>query len=92
MRICVRSETGVALATKAETCILLSRAVVWELPDKAAAVAKADIEVQGGYVVFRRVDYLLRPRSIAIIGASDSSRGGRAPGIRAPSPKRQGTD
>jgi acyl-CoA synthetase (NDP forming) len=28
--------------------------------------------------VFRRVDYLLRPKSIAIIGASDSSRGGWA--------------
>jgi acetate---CoA ligase (ADP-forming) len=28
--------------------------------------------------VFRKVDYLLRPQSIAIIGASDSSRGGWA--------------
>jgi acyl-CoA synthetase (NDP forming) len=28
--------------------------------------------------VFRSVDYLLRPQSIAIIGASDSSRGGWA--------------
>jgi len=28
--------------------------------------------------VFRKVDYLLRPKSIAIIGASDSSRGGWA--------------
>ena len=28
--------------------------------------------------MFRRVDYLLRPKSIAIIGASDSSRGGWA--------------
>jgi acyl-CoA synthetase (NDP forming) len=28
--------------------------------------------------VFRTVDYLLRPKSIAIIGASDSSRGGWA--------------
>jgi acyl-CoA synthetase (NDP forming) len=33
---------------------------------------------RGGRVVFHRVDYLLRPRSIAIIGASDSSRGGWA--------------
>src|SRR5437868_4563948 len=32
----------------------------------------------GGIVVFRTVDYLLRPKSIAIIGASDSSRGGWA--------------
>ena len=30
------------------------------------------------FVVFRTVDYLLRPKSIAIIGASDSSRGGWA--------------
>src|SRR6476661_4281439 len=28
--------------------------------------------------VFRTVDYLLRPKSIAIVGASDSSRGGWA--------------
>ena len=28
--------------------------------------------------MFRKVDYLLRPKSIAIIGASDSSRGGWA--------------
>ena len=26
--------------------------------------------------VFRTVDYLLRPKSIALVGASDSSRGG----------------
>jgi acetate---CoA ligase (ADP-forming) len=31
--------------------------------------------------VFRKVDYLLRPKSIAIIGASDSSRGGWAQAI-----------
>jgi len=75
------SGTGMALATKAETCILLPRAVVWQLPDEAAAAAMADIRLQGGYVVFRRVDYLLRPRSIAIVGASDSSRGGWAQDI-----------
>src|SRR5580765_1912052 len=28
--------------------------------------------------VFRTVDYLLRPKSIALVGASDSSRGGWA--------------
>jgi acyl-CoA synthetase (NDP forming) len=33
--------------------------------------------------VFRTVDYLLRPKSIAIIGASDSSRGGWAQDIYA---------
>ena len=32
----------------------------------------------GEPVLFRCVDYLLRPKSIAIIGASDSSRGGWA--------------
>jgi acyl-CoA synthetase (NDP forming) len=31
--------------------------------------------------VFRTVDYLLRPKSIAIVGASDSSRGGWAQSI-----------
>jgi acetyltransferase len=31
--------------------------------------------------VFRKVDYLLRPKSIAIVGASDSSRGGWAQSI-----------
>jgi acyl-CoA synthetase (NDP forming) len=35
----------------------------------------------GGDIVFRRVDYLLRPKSIAIVGASDSSRGGWAQSI-----------
>jgi len=34
--------------------------------------------VQGHVVVFRTVDHLLRPKTIAIIGASDSSRGGWA--------------
>ena len=38
---------------------------------------------QGGDAVFRTVDYLLRPKSIAIIGASDSSRGGWAQEIYA---------
>src|SRR5215467_11008541 len=32
----------------------------------------------GDFVVFRSVEHLLRPKSIAIIGASDSSRGGWA--------------
>jgi acyl-CoA synthetase (NDP forming) len=40
-----------------------------------------DRHSQGGCVVFRRVDYLLRPSSIAIVGASDSSRGGWAQDI-----------
>jgi acyl-CoA synthetase (NDP forming) len=35
----------------------------------------------GGDIVFRKVDDLLRPKSIAIIGASDSSRGGWAQSI-----------
>jgi acetate---CoA ligase (ADP-forming) len=35
-------------------------------------------DIPGGDVVFRSVEPLLRPRSIAIIGASDSSRGGWA--------------
>jgi len=35
----------------------------------------------GGDIVFRRVDYLLRPKSVAIVGASDSSRGGWAQSI-----------
>jgi acetate---CoA ligase (ADP-forming) len=37
----------------------------------------------GWDAVFRTVDYLLRPKSIAIIGASDSSRGGWAQDIYA---------
>lgn len=35
----------------------------------------------GSQAVFRKVDYLLRPKSVAIIGASDSSRGGWAQAI-----------
>ena len=33
---------------------------------------------RGRVFVFRSVDHLLRPKTIAIIGASDSSRGGWA--------------
>ena len=52
------------LAAKSETCMLR-----WLIND---------ISVEGGSAVFRQVNYLLRPKSIAIIGASDSSRGGWA--------------
>jgi acyl-CoA synthetase (NDP forming) len=44
----------------------------------AAPPTTAEIQVWGGGVVFRTVDCLLRPKSIAIVGASDSSRGGWA--------------
>src|SRR5471032_2510478 len=47
----------------------------------AVLTKRADIRDWNGDVVFRTVDYLLRPNSIAIIGASDSSRGGWAQDI-----------
>src|SRR5262245_18436805 len=51
--------------------------------DNCCASDKARGSNGGGSALFRPVEYLLRPKSIAIIGASDSSRGGWAQEIYA---------
>ena len=40
------------------------------------SLSLAQWDQESGVIVFRTVDYLLRPKSIALVGASDSSRGG----------------
>lgn len=51
--------------------------------DNCCASDKTQGSNGGGSALFRPVEYLLRPKSIAIIGASDSSRGGWAQEIYA---------
>jgi hypothetical protein len=65
-------------------CRLLSRlsrhakgetALRWPAPDRCGVALKQNREWGSGEV-FRGIDRLLRPKTLAIIGASDSSRGG----------------
>src|SRR6266705_623987 len=59
------------LAAKAEPCILSPTIEC----GSSLAHSGLRLKVPGG-CVFRTVEYLLRPKSIALLGASDSSRGG----------------